>query len=164
MKTLIVYYSLEGNTEYAVGRISEATGADVLRIVPKKAYKDRGLGKFLSGGRSAVMAEAPDLQPYDARLDEYDRIIFGTPVWASSFAPPLRTFILENSDDLEGKHFAAFACQSGSGAEKALAKLKTLIGTGAFEAEAVFTDPKSRPSESAERAIDGFIARLTGRE
>ncbi len=31
MRDLIVYYSLEGNTEYVVNRIKEKTGADTLR-------------------------------------------------------------------------------------------------------------------------------------
>ena len=37
MKTLIVYYSLEGNTQYAAERIAGRIGADVLRLVQKKA-------------------------------------------------------------------------------------------------------------------------------
>ena len=160
MKTLIVYFSLEGNTEYAAKRIADGIGADTLRLVPKKAYRDRGLGKFFWGGKSAVMAEHPELEPYDARLSEYGRIIFGFPVWASNFAPPIRTFILENADELEGKSFAAFACQSGGGAEKALSKLKTLIGTDAFEAEAVFIDPQKNPSDENDRKIKDLCGRL----
>ena len=37
MRTLIVYYSLEGNTDYAAGKIAERIGADKLRLVPKDA-------------------------------------------------------------------------------------------------------------------------------
>ena len=48
MKTLIVYYSLEGNTDYAANRIKEKTGADLLRLIPKKAYADKGIKKFLA--------------------------------------------------------------------------------------------------------------------
>ena len=42
MKTLVVYYSLEGNTEYVAEKIREALGADLLKLVPKKAYHDKG--------------------------------------------------------------------------------------------------------------------------
>lgn len=65
MKTLIVYYSLEGNTEYAAGRIAAALQADTLRLRPKKAYADKGFAKFFWGGKSAVMAEKPELEPYE---------------------------------------------------------------------------------------------------
>ena len=62
MKTLVVYYSLEGNTEYVAEKIREAVGADLLKLVPKKAYHDKGLAKFFWGGKSAVMAEKPELE------------------------------------------------------------------------------------------------------
>ena len=122
MESLIVYYSLEGNTQYAAERIAEKTGADLLRLVPKKAYKDKGFAKFFWGGKSAVMAEKPPLQPYNTDLTQYDHFIFGFPVWAGNVTPPLRTFILENADLLKEKKISAFACQSGAGAEKAFAK------------------------------------------
>ena len=48
-KDLVVYYSLEGNTEYVAEKIREKTGADLLKLVPKKAYHDKGLAKFLWG-------------------------------------------------------------------------------------------------------------------
>lgn len=58
------------------------------------------------------MGEAPALQPYEFNIDVYDRIIFGTSVWASTFAPPLRTFIYENPD-VKDKKIAVFTCFSG---------------------------------------------------
>ena len=108
MKKLIVYYSLEGNTEYAANRIKDRTGADLLKLVPKKAYHDKGFAKFFWGGKSAVMAEKPKLEAYEVNLSEYDQVIFGFPVWASNFTPPVRTFIEENKEALKGKRFAAF--------------------------------------------------------
>ncbi len=160
MKTLIVYYSLEGNTDYAAKRIAGSIGADTLRLVPKKAYKDKGFSKFLWGGKSAVMAEAPKLEPYDADLEGYDRIVFGFPVWASNFTPPLRTFINEHRAELAGKEIAAFACQSGSGAPKALGKLKDALGIDDFASEAIFIDPKQKQSEATDTAIDEFSEQL----
>jgi len=63
------------------------------------------------------------LETYEVNLTEYDQVKFGFPVWASNFTPPIQTFIEENKETLKGKRFAAFACQSGAGAETALAKL-----------------------------------------
>ena len=40
MKTLIVYYSMEGNTQYVADKVKEKVDADTLRLVPKKAYND----------------------------------------------------------------------------------------------------------------------------
>ena len=118
MKTLIVYYSLQGNTDYAAKRIAENIGADTLRLYSKKAYKDKGFSKFLSGGRSAIKEETPNLADYDIDLSEYDRIIFGFPVWASNIAPPLRTFIAEHQAALLEKDLAAFATRAEAARRK----------------------------------------------
>ena len=143
MKTLIVYYTLEGNTHYAAKKIASQLDADVLRVKPVKTYPRKGFRKFLWGGKSAVMAETPELEPYTFDASAYDRIVFGFPVWAGNVTPPLRTFIKEN--DLSGKRFAAFACQSGAGAEKAFEKLKTALGIRELDAELVLIDPKTKP-------------------
>ena len=160
MKTLVVYYSLEGNTEYVAAKIKESTGADTLKLVPKKAYHDKGFAKFFWGGKSAVMAEKPALEAYDVDLSVYERIIFGFPVWASNFTPPIRTFIEDNKDVLKNKKLAAFACQSGSGAEKAIAKLAKTVGIDGFEHKAVFIDPKARQSEDMDAKIGAFCKEL----
>ena len=158
MKTLIVYYSLEGNTAYAADRIASLTGADTLRINPVKEYPKSGFRKFLWGGKSALMSETPKLEAYVFDQDKYDRIIFGFPVWAGSITPPIRTFIREN--DLKGKHIAAFACQSGSGAEKAFGKLKAALGIDNLEAELILIDPKEKPSQENEKKIEAFCAKI----
>ena len=156
MKNLIVFYSLEGNTEYVADRIKEITGADVLKLVPVKAYADKGFAKFFWGGKSAVMAEKPKLQPYSVDLSQYDRVIFGFPVWASNVTPPLRTFIEDNRASLAGKKIAAYACQSGGGAPKAFMKLSECIGIAEFEKTAVFIDPKSKRTDRSDARIDSF--------
>ena len=158
MKTLIVYYSLEGNTEYAATKIAEVCEFDALRLVPVKEYPASGFKKFFWGGKSAVMAETPELEPYTFDADSYDRIVFGFPVWAGNVTPPIRTFVKDN--DLKGKRIAAFACQSGSGAEKAFAKLKEAIGIDQLEAELVLIDPKVRQNAENDRKINDFCAKL----
>jgi len=160
MKTLIVYYSLGGNTEYAAGEIASTLGANLLRIEPVRAYPSSGFKKFFRGGKSAVMAEKPELQPYTFRPGIYDRIIFGFPVWAGNVTPPLHTFVQQNLEALKGKRIAAFACQSGSGAVKALRKLKAYLGIENMEAELVLIDPKDKPNPENGERIKVFCGRL----
>ena len=158
MKTLIVYYSLEGNTAYAAGRIAAEIGAGTLRLEPEKEYPSSGFRKFFWGGKSAVMAEMPKLQPYTFDPGAWDRIVFGFPVWASNVTPPIRSFVREN--DLSGKRIAAFACESGAGAEKAFGKLKAALGIDTLEAELVLIDPKTKPSEDNEQKLRAFCTAL----
>lgn len=162
MKSIIVYYSLEGNTEYAAKKIADEVDADILRITPKKAYPNSGFRKFLWGGKSAIMAEIPELEPYEFDGSKYDRVIFGFPIWASNIAPPIRTFIKEN--DLAGKRIAAFACQGGSGAEKAFEKFKGCIGIDKLEAELILIDPKDKQTEENNQKLRDFCNRLVGSE
>ena len=158
VKTLIVYYSLEGNTDYAAKLIAENLSADLLCLVPEKAYPTGKVSKYIWGGKAAVMSEKPKLQPYEFDAAAYDRIVFGFPVWASNIAPPLRTFI--RSHDLSGKKIAAFACQTASGAEKAFTKLKGELQTDVLEAELVLLDPKTKPNPENEQKIRAFCDRL----
>ena len=159
MKTILVYYSMEGNTAWAAEKIAAQIDADLLRVFPKKAYPSSGFRKFLWGGKSAVMAETPPLEPYAFDGESYDRVILGFPVWASNITPPLRTFLREN--DLKGKRVAAFACQSGSGAEKAFQKLRPCIGLDSLEAELILIDPKDKPKSENEQLIRDFCAKLS---
>ena len=158
MKTLIVYYSHDGNTEDTAKKIASACGFDLLRIAPAKAYPESGFRKFFWGGKSAVMAETPKLEPYTFDAEAYDRVIFGFPVWAGNVTPPIRTFVKEQ--DLRGKRIAAFACQSGAGAEKAFGKLKAALGIETLEAELVLIDPKDKPSAENEKKLEAFCTEL----
>ena len=103
------------------------------------------------------MGETPALEPYGFDA-ECERVILGFPVWASSFAPPIRTFVREN--DLSGKRVAAFACESGSGAEKAFSKLLALLGRDRFDAQLILIDPKDKPSDENEQKLRAFCEAL----
>ena len=160
MKTIIVYYSMSGNVKQIAEAISEKTGADLLALHPVKAYPDKGAKKYLWGGKSALMGDKPKLQPYIFNAEKYDTVIFGSPVWASSFTPPLRSFIEENRSALDGKRMAAFVCYMGSGDKKALIKLKKALGIEGFEAEMTLIEPKNKKPDENEGAIGAFCREL----
>lgn len=159
MKTAVVFYSMSGNTKLTAETIAENLNAELIEINPVKEYPNKGFRKFIWGGKSAVMGDKPKLQPY-AFDGSYDRIIFGTPVWASSFTPPIRTFIDENREKLKGKSISVFVCYSGGGADKAIEKLRAFLETEAFDAELILIDPKDRPSEKNEERLTAFCDKL----
>jgi flavodoxin len=160
MNKVIVYYSLEGNTDYVANYIANKIGADLIRIEPKKEYPNSGFKKFLWGGKSAVMGETPELEDYVFDYEKYDYIIFGTPVWASQFTPPIRTFIKENKEKLVNKKISAFTCYSGGGAQNALEKLKQFLGINKFDAELILVDPKNKHSDEKDSQIEAFCEKL----
>lgn len=105
------------------------------------------------------MGEKPKLKPYEFKAEQYDRIIIGTPVWASSFAPPIRTFLHENKSILE-KKIAVFICFSGGDADKAILKMKNYIGVEQFEAELILVDPKENKKPENDVEIETFCSAL----
>ena len=160
MKACIVYYSMSGNTAMIAEKVSQKLHADLILLVPAKAYPDKGIRKFLWGGKSALMGDKPKLEPYSFVSSKYDLIIFGTPVWASSFTPPIRTFIDENRDQLVNKRFAVFLCFSGGGADKAVDKLKSFLSIDNFKAQLILVDPKEHDRPEDEKMISDFCDSL----
>lgn len=157
-ENLIVYYSLEGNTDWTVREIADRVDADLLRLEPKKAYPDSGFKKYFWGGKSATMKEKPELVPYQVDLSQYKRIILATPVWAGTFAPALRTFLQEN--DLKGKRIALAACSSGGGAQGCFKKLMAELKIAQVDATLSLIDPKKKPAPENREHIDAFCAKL----
>ena len=160
MKKAIVYYSMSGNTDYVAKKISEKIESDLIRIIPKKAYPSKGFIKFMWGGKSAIMGETPKLEEYNFNAENYDEIIIGTPVWASSFTPPIRTFIKENKEKLTDKKFSIFICYSGGGADKAIEKLKSYLEINNFKAEIILRDPLEKKNDETDKQIEEFCNRI----
>ncbi len=158
MKTLVVYFSQSGNARWMAERISSALSADMLRLVPKKAYPEKGFRKYFFGGGSAVIKEAPALEPYQVDLAQYEQIVFVTPVWAGTVTPPLRTFI--QSEHLEGKQFAFAACSMGGSAEKTFAALRSLLGTADDVPTLWLIEPKRKQKPENEKAMEAFCGKL----
>ena len=156
MKTAVIYYSMSGNTAHTAERIAKETGADLIRIEPEKAYPDKGLRKFLHGGKSAAFGEKPPLKPYAFDAEAYEQVVIGFPVWASNMAPPIRTFVAENREKLAGKQIAAFACQSGNGAEKAFRKLQECLDDAELKATLILIDPVRKPKPENDGQIAAF--------
>lgn len=160
MKAIVVYYSMSGNMKQVAESVASKLSADVLALHPVKAFPDKGAKKFLWGGRSAVMGSKPKLQPYIFNGKKYDTVIFGSPVWASNMAPPLRTFIEDNKEALEGKRFAGAVCFMGSGGQRALKKLKKALGIENLAAELTLVEPKDKSREEVEAQIREFCDAL----
>lgn len=160
MKTAVVYYSLSGNVKECAEKIAKITSADLICMEAEKAYPDSGFRKFYWGGKCAVMGEMPKLKPYDFDASKYDLIVFGTPVWAGTFNPCIRTFIHENKETLRDKEFAVFCCHSGGGGEKTFRKLREYLGIEKWKAQLSLIDPKDRPSEGNETQIREFCGKI----
>lgn len=155
MKTLIVYYSFEGNTRYAARLLAEKLDADTLELEPVRDYPRGNASKYVFGGAAASLSTAPKLKPYVCEPGKYDLIILGSPVWANRITPPLNTFL--KSHDLRQSRVAAFACCAGGNTEQLFATLEKTVGE--LIAKASFLNPASH-REAAEKEAARFASSL----
>lgn len=160
MNTLIIYYSLDGNTKFVSEALAEKLGADLLSVKPVDEMQKKGFGKYFFGGMQVVMGKKPELLPMDKNPDDYANVIVGTPVWASSFAPPINTLIKDRM--IAGKKVAVFCCCDG-GPGKTLTKM-----TSEFEKDNTVIGSQSflKAKENAEqtlKAIDAWSQEIIGK-
>jgi len=104
MKSLVAYYSWTGNTEVVANEIRQLTGADLKKIEEVKPRKS-GIG-FAGAALSAIIGLKSKLKPMDFTLKSYDTVFLGGPIWASSSAPAMNSYI--NQADLKGKKVYLF--------------------------------------------------------
>jgi flavodoxin len=149
MKTLIVYYSLDGNCGLIADILKSELNADVLKLETLDEKKRKGLARYFWGGRQVFTHAKPSLKPYSVSPDSYDLIIIGGPVWAGSPAPALNTFLEKTK--ITGKKTASFLCHAG-GKGKAPEKLKAGLPGNTFAGEIDFINPlKGNREEIAAR-------------
>jgi flavodoxin len=124
MKTLVVYYSRTGNTRKVAAAIAAAAGADIEEIVEEKDR--RGVRGYLAAGRDAVRKQQTPICAAARDPAAYELVIVGTPVWAFTVAPPVRTYLAAHAAALRR---AAFFCTlGGSGADRTFRAMREVCG------------------------------------
>ncbi len=122
----IVYYSLTGNTKKAAeiiegGLKQKNIPFEIIRIREKKK---RG---FLINAINALFKIRVEIDETALDLNRFDKIYFGSPVWAGSPAPAMNTF-LQVCAGLRGKEVSIFVTYgSGLGKKRALKIMQNLI-------------------------------------
>ncbi len=132
MKTIIVYYSLDGNTKQVAETLAGLIEADLCEIQPVKPIRSAGKPTFrtiMQGGGQVAFGLCPALKEFSADLSEYDRIILGTPVWNAKCASFVRTFAKKyaKQHNLTDKVTAVFTLSGSGDNTKCIADLQTML-------------------------------------
>ena len=159
MKTLIVYYSYEGNCAFIAEKIKALLpDADTLRLSTAED-KPRGFfAKYLWGGKQVLCGKKPALKPYSVDINAYEFIIIGTPVWAWSYSPAMRSFL--EGTKIQGKKIALFCCHGG-GKGKTLEKLQKALPGNIFAGKVDFREPLKNPAGVGEK-LAAWLAGISG--
>lgn len=112
-KTLIAYFSWDGNTKNIAEKIQAQINADIFRIetaVPyPNNYNETAYGIAKKQHEENIKPELKD----NGDVSAYDVIFVGTPAWWYGMAPAVKTFLSKNN--FEGKIIAPFITHGGGG-------------------------------------------------
>lgn len=125
-KILFAYFSASGVTAKAAKTLAQAAGADLYEIRPKVPYTQADLNWMDKRSRSSVemndKASRPALADRDAKIEDYDVVFLGFPVWWYVAPTIINTFL--ESYDFSGKTIILFATSGGSGLGRSAAGLR----------------------------------------
>ncbi len=125
-KKLVAYFSASGTTAAVAKTLAEAAGADLYEIKPQKPYTRTDLDWMNQKSRSSVEMNdksfRPPLAGKDARIEDYDTVFLGFPIWWYVAPTIINTFL--ESYDFSGKTIILFATSGGSGFGGTAAGLK----------------------------------------
>lgn len=141
MKTLVVYFSRDGNTKKVAEKLAEKLEADI-EAITEPTSRSGAMGWIRSGAESA-RGVIPEINPVKADVSGYDLVVVGSPIWASSVSSPVRAFLLKHGEEI--KETAFFLTMNGERPEKALSEMQERTGkqpqaTAGFKAKAIKDD------------------------
>lgn len=111
MKTLIVYYSYGGNTRSIAEQIQKRKSFDILEIKPTQEYTHDYDDLVDEEEAKLGQDEIIEIEDIEVDLNDYDRIILGSPVWWYHLSPAIRSFLKKY--DLKDKTIVPFITNGG---------------------------------------------------
>jgi len=159
MKTLVVYYSLEGHTEIVAKLLSEELGADLLKLELLRPFPNKGFKKYFWCGKSSVFREKPALRTKMPDLNQYDLIVIGTPIWAGNCASPINSLIdiVRNDYALAGKKIGLLVTNGGGSIKKCVKQIEKTLNGCIFLKPLHFINPSKEQREEIVSRIKTWI-------
>jgi len=129
MTTLVISYSLTGNTRKVAREIAKEADAAFGEI--RDVKERRGLFGGLRSVMESLTRRSPEIYEPANRPGEYDRVILATPLWAGGIAAPLRTYLKRHGAEIS--RYAVAITHDGSQIDKAAGQIADLVGRPAVE-------------------------------
>lgn len=128
-KKLVAYFSASGVTAKVADMLADAIGADIHEIQPKVPYTKADLNWMDKNSRSSIeMADKkirPEIAESNVRIEEYDVVFLGFPIWWYVAPTIINTFL--EKYDFSGKKIVLFATSGGSKFGKTVEELKVSV-------------------------------------
>lgn len=153
-RILISYFSLTGNTRKLAEDLAEITGADLQPIV--EARPREGWGGYLRSAIEAVQGRAAPTLPPAHRVDAYDIVVVGSPVWMGHVSSPVRSYLLGNAARFNT--VALFCTMGGKEAARPLQEMTELASI--FPQATLAVSERELKQGSALARIENFAQHL----
>ena len=128
-KKLVAYFSASGKTAKVADMLADAVGADIYEIRPEVPYTKADLNWMNKKSRSSVEMNDKAFRPAsadkNAKIDQYDTVFLGFPIWWYVAPTIINTFL--ESYDFAGKKIILFATSGSSGFGKTVEELKVSV-------------------------------------
>ena len=156
MKVLVLYTTVDGNTEAVAERISEKVGADVSKIVRVNKIRGYGLINKLRARFEVMFNRRPGIFPFKWDPRDYDLIFIGTPVWYDSYNPVFNTlFEVINIYDRKIALFSTGETEDQKALDKFSKKLQDSVILGRYHCvEPIWEDEDLETERNLTEAAD----------
>lgn len=123
-KILIAYFSHTGTTEEAAKEIQAAAGGDLFEITVTDPYPSSYQSTVDRARRELDQNTRPELSSRVERMEDYDVVLLGYPIWWHTAPMAINTFL--ESYDLNGKLVLPFCTSGGSSIEESMPDIRSL--------------------------------------
>ena len=123
--TLLIYYTFEGNTGFVADELEKRLDLVTERLRVEHEPPKKGLGKFLHGGKSALMGEDPGLLPLQNDPAAFSVILLAYPVWAGTYPPAVGAFLKRYP--LQNKTVHVIACSASGKGDKSIENVRAAL-------------------------------------
>ena len=123
-KCLVVFYSRTGTTRRLAEQIAGMLGCRTEEVADLQ--RRSGVLGFLKGGRHAFGKKLTRIGEVSTDPAAYGLVVIGTPVWAGTMTPAIRTYITQQKDRLP--EVAFFLTTGGTGIERTFRHMQELCG------------------------------------
>ena len=122
-KTLILYYSLTGNTRAGCEALQQELDATIIEI--KDLRKRSGKWGFFKTAIGSLFGRHTKIEPEKIDFTGYQNIILGSPIWTGKLSMAIRTVIDRNNFD--GKKVIIYTTTNAYEKEKQKEKARKLV-------------------------------------
>jgi hypothetical protein len=124
MRTLVVYYSLTGNTRTIATALAKDLAADLEEL--RCTRYAPGFWGSIRAASDNWRGRLPSIEPVRCSPAQYQQVVVAGPIWAFHPAAPLRAYLKQVRDHLP--RVAFLLTHGGSAGPKSLREMEGIVG------------------------------------